>query len=301
MARKITKRQTAQPLTLDMRNDCTALYIRVSTEKQADEGFSLDAQQERLTAYCAAHEWAVCRTYVDAGVSGKTANRPEFQRMMDAAKNGEVSRIVAIKLDRLARNTRDFLATVDQLHAAGCDLVLVHESFDTSTPHGKFALTMFAAIAELEASQIAERTRAGRTEKARQGGFNGAPAPLGYDYDGETFTVNRDEARTVQRIFDQFTAGASLNGIARELNAADVQTKTGARWYASTVRHILSNGFYAGITQYTPDKKRDPDIALEVAGDHPPIITRNCYESAWNRLHRLQPGRPHQSPMLPWR
>ena len=289
MARKITKRQNQQAATAAPAADCTALYIRVSTEKQADEGFSLDAQQERLSAYCTAHGWEICRTYVDAGVSGKTSDRPEFQRMIAAAANGEVTRVVALKLDRLARNTRDFLATVDQLHAVGCDLVLVHESFDTSTPHGKFALTMFAAIAELEASQIAERTRTGRTEKARQGGFNGAPAPLGYDYDGETFTANEAEAATVRRIFDQFTAGASLNGIARELNAANVRTKTGAQWYASTVRYILQNGFYAGLTQYDDH---------ETEGNQPAIITRKCYESAWKRLHRIQPGRPARTHIL---
>ena len=140
----------------------TALYVRVSTQQQVDEGYSLVEQEDRLRAFCAAQDWSVGPVYADEGISGKTTDRPAYQAMLAAADAGDIGRILAIKLDRIARNTRDFLALVDQLGKADCDLVLLKESFDTGTPHGKFALTMLAAIAELEVSQIAERLQSGR-------------------------------------------------------------------------------------------------------------------------------------------
>jgi len=191
MARKYTKRQATSQLALGTKADVTALYIRVSTEKQADEGFSLDAQGKRLRAFCVAQQWRVNdkHVYIDAGVSGKSTDRAQFQMMLQAANNREVTLIVAVKLDRVARNVKDFLGIVDRLKEVGCDLVLIEESFDTSTPHGKFALTMFAAMAELEASTIAGRMRSGKTEKASKGGYNGTRIPLGYVYSDDTFTI----------------------------------------------------------------------------------------------------------------
>jgi len=268
------------------RVDCTALYIRVSTDLQAESGFSLDDQRQRLDAYCIAQDWTVCEEhiYIDAGISGKTADRPAYQSMLAAARQDEIIRIVAIKLDRLARNTREFLATVDLLGDQGCDLVLVKENFDTSTPHGKFALTMFSAIAELEASVITERTMAGRRQKASQGGYNGARCPLGYVYDGDgTFHVNGSTG-TIVRIFDEFNAGGSLSGIAQRLNDENIPTATGAKWYPASVRYILRNGFYAGLIQYDDE---------ETPGTHPAIVDLDVYERAMDRLDAgLQRGRP---------
>ena len=281
MARQISKRQAdATGPELDM--DCTALYIRVSTDKQADEGFSLDAQRQRLDAYCIAQGWTVCEdhVYIDSD-TGKNTDRPGFQGMLRAAQAGAVRRIVAIRLDRIARNTREFLATADKMNSLDVSLVLIKESFDTSTPHGKFALTMFAAMAELEIATIQERTMDGRRQKARQGGSNGAPAPLGYTYNGEAYAIDGQAAQGIVGIFNQFTDGESLTAIARTLNEQGQPTAKGGKWYASTVRYILSNGFYCGLVQYD---------GIETQGDHPAIIDRQCYETAITRLHSLRPG-----------
>lgn len=284
MARKMVKRNGKQ-LELGQKVDCTALYIRVSTEKQADEGFSLDAQKSRLQAYCEAQQWFVCpgRIYVDAGLSGtSTSGRDGFNAMMQAAKDGDVKRVVAIKLDRIARNTKDFLAIVDQLQGYGCDLVLMKESFDTSTPQGKFALTMFAAIAELEASTITERVMTGKQQKASEGGYNGAQCPLGYAYENGEFAINEKQAVTVRDIFSSFVNGQSMASIAAALNAGNVPTVRGGQWYTATVRYILQNGFYAGLAQWDD---------TEVAGTHPAIISRRTYEDAHSRLMGLKPGK----------
>jgi site-specific DNA recombinase len=288
MARTLSKaNRTAKQADLGLERTCTALYIRVSTQLQADEGFSLEAQQERLRAHCTAQGWTVCpnHIYVDAGVSGKSVDRPQFQAMLQAAKEGKVQRIVAMKLDRMARNVREFLATVDQLKAWHCDLVLVKESFDTSTPHGRFALTMFAAMAELEASTITERVMTGKAQKAQQGGYNGSRCPLGYSYSNGQFQVN-EQAATVRNVFDMFLAGKSINAIAKDLNDNSVPTAMGGKWYASTVSVILDNGAYAGAAQWN---------GCEVDNAFPAIITKETYEQAHRRLQALRPGKQLES------
>jgi site-specific DNA recombinase len=289
MARKVNKgNDTAKQAGLGLENTCTALYIRVSTQLQADEGFSLEAQQERLQAFCVAQGWNVCpgHIYIDAGVSGKTTERPAFQAMLEAAQAGTIQRIVAMKLDRVARNVREFLQTVDQLKAWHCDLVLVKEQFDTGTPQGRFALTMFAAMAELEASTITERVMSGKAQKASKGGFNGAPEAYGYTYSGGVFTVNQPEAHWVREIFNLFLAGQSLNAIAKSLNEAGAPTKRGGQWFPMTVRQTLTNGIYAGVAQWS---------GTEVDGAYPAIISKEIYEAAHKRLQALRPGKQLES------
>lgn len=283
MARKYTNSRVAKQASLD--SGCTALYIRVSTERQADEGYSLDAQRERLEAFCFGQGWEVCadHIYVDAGVSGKSTDRAAFNAMIRAAESGSIRRIVAMKLDRLARNVRDFLAMVDQLNEYGCALVLVKESFDTSTPHGKFALTMFAAMAELEASTITERVMSGKAQKASTGGYNGSRCPLGYTYAGGVF-VATDQAQTVRRIFALFNGGSSLNAIARQLNQDKTPTATGkvGSWTPYGVSHILRNGFYAGLAEW--------DGVRGVDGAQDAIISRADYDQAQGVLSTMKRG-----------
>ena len=284
MARKYIK-ESKQATQLALDTGCTALYIRVSTELQATEGYSLDAQQRQLAAFCVAHDWTVCPDYiyVDAGVSGKSTDREQFQRMLAAAKAGHIRRIVAMKLDRIARNVREFLATVDQLKAWDCDLVLIKESFDTGTPQGRFALTMFAAMAELEASTITERVMSGKQEKATKGGYNGSTVPFGYTYNAGVFTVNPEQAATVQSVFEMFNQGMSLNAIVRSLNDSGVPTaKGGLQWFVNGVKHILSNGAYASVGQWN-----GTEVHSSV---YPAIVGKDIYDAANARLASLSRG-----------
>lgn len=282
MARKLTKRQVVKQDGLNLEG-YTALYIRVSTERQAQEGNSLAAQEKRLRDYCSAHGWNVSddHIYIDAGVSGKTTDRERFQAMMQAAGDGRIVRAVAVKLDRVARNTKDFLATVETLQKDGCSLALIQEGFDTGTPQGKFAITMFAAMAELEASMISERVSSGRKQNAAEGGYNGSRCPLGYQYANGTFTVDSSAAHWVREVFGRFNAGQAMSKIAADLNAAGATTARGGEWHASTVRTILLNGFYAGLAQWD---------GVETQGNHAAIISRELYEQAQSRLDAIKPG-----------
>ena len=287
MARKIIGKSSRKGLKLapKQRNEHAALYIRVSTQLQAEEGYSLEAQQERLHAHCTAQGWTVAaqHVYVDAGVSGKSTDRPAFQAMLQAAQQGQVQRIVAMKLDRIARNVREFLATVDQLKAWGCDLVLVKESFDTSTPHGRFALTMFAAMAELEASTITERVMTGKQQKASKGGYNGSRIPYGYTYAGGAWTINQEQARIVRRIFKRFIAGEPLRVIAAHLNDEGIPSPSRACWSHPGIRHMLANGFYAGLAEWD---------TVSGKGEQPAIISVATYEKAAAKLATLTIGNP---------
>jgi site-specific DNA recombinase len=242
-------------------------------------------------------------------VSGKSTDRPQFQALLQAAQEGKVQRIVAMKLDRIARNVREFLATVDQLKEWQCDLVLVKESFDTSTPHGRFALTMFAAMAELEASTITERVMSGKQQKAKTGGtakeknyYNGSRIPLGYKYVGGAFQINEPAAAVVRDIFDGFIRGESMAAMANCLNTNETPTastkfkedgsieKRGGQWYASTVRYILTNGLYAGIAQWHAEENKE-DSKITAEGAYPAIISKATYEQALKRLQALRPGK----------
>lgn len=289
MARKLSKRTKQAEQGALLVDTCTALYLRVSTEKQATEGNSMDAQREKLTDYCKAMQWHVCEghIYEDSGISGKSAdNRPALQKMLQAAKEKKIQRIVVTKFDRLARNVKDLMDIMDTLNKVGCALVLLDINVDTGTPTGKLIAGIMGQLAEWERSLIGERVMSGKRHQATQGEYNGSRCPLGYDYTNGTFTAN-DQAATVRSIFDMFLAGYSINAIAKAMNDAQTPTAMGGQWYASTVRTILGNGAYAGLGQW--------DGVEAAQSAYPPIITKDTYEAAHKRLQALRPGKQLES------
>lgn len=283
MARKLNKRQPKPQAGLGIKSGITALYVRVSTDRQADEGNSLEAQRDKLMAHCALNGWQVDEQsiYVDAGVSGKTTEkRDAFNAMLDAARAGQIERIVVTKRDRFARNTVDFLTKTDELTRLGVALVCLDINLDTSTPVGKFISTIFAGFAEWEASLITDRVMTGKAQNAKNGGYNGSRAPMGYTYRDGEFVLN-EQAGTVYTIFQMFLDNCSLTYIAERLNATDVPTAKGGRWYPATVRYVLTNGFYAGLAQWH---------GVESQGTHEAIVSRETYEAAHTKLASMKPG-----------
>lgn len=283
MARKYSKRTT--PTKLSLTSECTALYIRVSTDRQADEGYSLDAQRGKLDAYCTAMGWPVCadHVYIDGGESGKSTARPAYRAMLAAIDAGEVNRIVATKLDRLTRNVTDFRQMLDYCDARNVAIVSLAENFDTSTPMGKAMATIVVTFAEMERSMITDRVMTGKAEKARQGGYNGSVTPYGYQYSDGTFTIDSSAADVVQRIFAEWIDGTPMAHIAAALNADKIPSPRGRTWSTAGVRHMLRNGAYAGLTQWD---------GVETAGDvYPPIITVADYECAAAALAAVKPGK----------
>ena len=217
-------------------------YARVSTDEQAREGVSLEAQQSRIRAYCEAKELELVDMLTDDGISGKTLERPALRELLQRCERGEVGHVVVVKLDRLTRRTRDLLALVDDLFLAReIELHSVSESLDTSTPHGRFVLTLFGGLAQMERELIGERTRNSMAFKRSNGQPTSHP-PLGFRPNGSRkhrMLPVPEELAIVHRILTAWRAGGTYLGIAAQLNAEDVPTKRGGRWYAATVRNIV--------------------------------------------------------------
>ncbi len=244
-----------------------ALYLRVSTEDQAREGFSLDAQRKRLSAYCKARGWEVAGVYVDEGHSGRSTRRPQYQRMLE--ERGDWDLILVLKMDRIHRNSMNFTLMMNSLRAWGKEFNSMQESFDTTTAMGRFVMDIMQRIAQLESEQIGERVRVGMDRKARHGkGMLGCGHPYGYDVTPEGLVVNEEEADVVRSIYRLRSEGRSLQAIADHLNSLGIRAKKGGPWRRQTVSRILKNPLYCGCLRWA-------DV-LRV--DHlPPIINRDDF------------------------
>src|SRR3990172_3052028 len=175
-----------------------ALYTRVSTEDQAKEGFSLKAQENKLRDFARAHEWQVVTSYVEDGHSGRTTKRPSYQRMM--AEREKWDRLVVIKMDRIHRNSKNFIQMMEDLERWGKRFTSMQESFDTGTAMGRFVMDIIQRIAQLESEQIGERVYMGMSQKAKEGrGILGFRAPYGYRFLNHALLPIPEETRVVRR------------------------------------------------------------------------------------------------------
>ena len=226
-------------------------YVRVSTEDQAREGVSLQAQRERLAAYATAHGWELAGIEADEGISGAVApgKRPGLARALGRVRRGEADGLLVLKLDRLSRSTRDVLDLADDANRGQWRLVSVSEHLDTGTATGEFTLTILAALAQLERKQIGERTRVALGSIAREGRARSRFVPFGYrTHDGSTEVVRGDrrpirkdphEQRTLRRILAMRADGLGARRIAGHLNASSTISRTGRPWSRGTVESIL--------------------------------------------------------------
>lgn len=213
-------------------------YVRVSTSGQAEEGVSLEAQEERIKAWCLAHAYELCAVEVDAGLSGGRAdNRPALQRALDAVCRGK-GVLIVYSLSRLARSTRDALDIVDRLHKAGANLVSLSESIDTTTAMGKFFFTVLAGLAALERDLIAERTSMAMAHKRSLGEYTGGQPPYGFRVVDGMVVEDADEQRIVRIVKYKQARGLNSAEIARRLNEIQVPCR-GSVWHAKSVRRVL--------------------------------------------------------------
>jgi len=226
-----------------------ALYVRVSTEDQARDGFSLDAQTKRLQAYCKVRGWEIADIYRDEGFSGTNTGRPEYQRMMEEMSRWDV--LLVLKMDRIHRNSVNFAAMMANLEKNSKEFNSLTEQFDTTTAMGRFVMDIVQRIAQLESEQIGERVLVGMTKKAETGvGPLGSGHPYGYVYSEGKLVVVEAEAAVVRRIFDLYANGSSMQTIADTLNNANLPSKTGICWSRQTICNILHNPLYAGYQDW---------------------------------------------------
>jgi site-specific DNA recombinase len=263
------------PHTIQNEDDMrAALYIRVSTEEQAEEGYSLAAQERAGRAYALAHGWEVVRLFTDEGISGRSAKRPGLIALRAAVVSGDVQAVIVHKLDRLARNLRLLLDIIDEIGKQKAAFVSVAEQLDFSTPMGWAMFQVHGVFAELYSRNLSVETAKGKREKAQQGGWVG-PLPIGYTKDKHGELIPSADAPVIQMIFEWYASGTeSYTSIADELNAQGYQTndwQTGkrGRFGRESIRTILGNYAYlgyvsAGGTRY---KGRHTALVSEVLFD----------------------------------
>lgn len=246
-----------------------ALYRRVSTDKQREEGYSLDIQEDRLRAYVKAmDDVKEVRMYTDDGFSGGSLERPGIQRLISDIEDGIVSHVVVIKLDRLSRSQKDTLHLIEDIFIPnGVAFISIQESFNTDTPFGRAMIGILSVFAQLERENIYERTRSGMQRRVEDGYWpGGGKPPLGYDYDREQgILVPNEDAEKVRYIYDHYLAGEGLQKIADDLGLQ----------YEKVAYDALTRKTNTGVIVYN---------GVEYKGRHEAIISEETYESAMRAL-----------------
>ncbi len=259
-----------------------AIYARVSTDDQAREGFSIQAQLKRLQAYCKAKGWEVASEYVDDGFSGRDTHRPQYQRMMDERERWDV--LLVLKMDRIHRNSRNFTQMMDDLNGWRKQFSSMQEKFDTTSAMGRFVMDIIQRIAQLESEQTGERVKAGMSQKAKEGGGHlGSAHPFGYVIEQGGLKVVASEAAVIPLIFRSYIDGLSLDEIAAMLNERQVPSKKGLRWSKQAVSRVLRNPIYCGYLSWDGRLVRLPHEALVTEGAYN-LVQELMEERRRNRL-----------------
>lgn len=227
----------------DEKKKC-GLYMRVSTEDQAREGFSLPEQKERLETFCKFKGYEIVDYYEDAGISAKTGNhRPEFERLKDDIKAKRINTIVALKLDRITRSIYDWENLMTFLDENDAYLDCVNDEINTTSANGKMISRLLMSVSQNEIERTSERTKIGLAGAIKSGHIPHI-APLGYKHEDKRLVIDYATKDIVVRIFDLYYNGYSYQKISNLFNAEQVLGKT--NWRDSTIVTILENEIYKG-------------------------------------------------------
>lgn len=229
-----------------------AVYIRVSTEEQAKEGYSISAQKQKLIAFCVSQGWEVSSVYVDEGISAKDMNRPQLQQMIKDIQDRLIDCVLVYRLDRLTRSVLDLYTLLQTFDKYDCKFKSATEVFETTTAIGRMFITIVAAMAQWERENMGERIALGYAEKVRQGKYALNFRPIGYDLDLKTgkLTINEDEAQTIRLIFDLYENGYGANRVCKFLNESGIKTKAGNKWNDKPLIQIIKNPLYKGSVRW---------------------------------------------------
>ncbi len=264
------KSKMMQIMKDDGRRQVIALYARVSTDRQAEEGYSLEIQRERLTAYARSlyDADAELRFYVDDGFSGGNLERPEITRLIDDVKKKDITHVIVMKLDRLSRSQKDTLYLIEDVFLPhNTAFVSMQESFATDTPFGRAMVGILSVFAQLERENIYERTRSGMAKRVESGYWpGGGRIPFGYDYSpGEGILVPNEDADTVRKVYELYIEGYSLQTIANMVGLK----------YERLAYQILTRKSNTGVITYKGG---------EYKGRHQAIVSPEVYDQAMAAL-----------------
>jgi site-specific DNA recombinase len=216
----------------------TVAYIRVSTQDQATEGVSLDAQEARIAAYASAIGFDVSEVIRDAGESAKSLQRPGMVRILEGVADGSIGRVVILKLDRLTRSVGDLAELLKLFAKVDAALVSVTEHLDTTSACGELMLNVMTSVAQWERKAIAERTATALAQKRQQRTAYGS-TPFGFVRVGDALVREPREQAALDEAISMDRAGASFREIAARLTELGVMPHRGKAWYASSVRAVL--------------------------------------------------------------
>lgn len=274
------------------------LYTRVSTAMQVD-GYSLDAQRDKLRKYAGYEDMVIVGEYSDEGFSGKNIQgRQDFQRMLnDIQENKDgVEFVLVFKLSRFGRNAADVLNSLQLMQDFGVNLICVEDGIDSSKDSGKLMISVLSAVAEIERENIRTQTMAGREQKAREGKWNGGFAPYGYKLENGELVIAEDEVEIIKLIYDRYIhTNDGLTAVANYLNNHGYEKKlrqnnTIPGFSSNFVKDVLDNPVYMGKIAYgrrRTEKKLGTRNEMHVveqdefpvyAGKHEAIIS----EEDWN-------------------
>lgn len=257
-----------------------ALYVRVSTTSQMEEGYSIEEQKAKLESYCDIKDWHIYKVYTDGGFSGSTTERPALEQLIKDAQNKLFDTVLVYKLDRLSRSQKDTLYLIEDIFLKNnIEFVSLLENFDTSTPFGRAVIGLLSVFAQLEREQIKERMQLGKLGRAKAGkSMMWAKTSYGYNYnkDTGTMTVNEYEALAVKEIYASYLAGMSITKLRDKIN--EEYPKQPA-WSYRTIRGILANPVYCGLNQYK---------GQTFQGTHKAIISLDDFEQTQRELAKRQ-------------
>ena len=266
------------------------VYVRVSTDDQRDNGYSIDSQLRMIKEYCEKNEYDIVDVYNDAGHSGKDLMRPEMQRLLKDIKSKKIDKLVAIKVDRLTRNNYDGFWLLNYCEEHDVKIELMLEPYDVSTANGEMIFGMNLVFGQRERKEIGARTKRAMEEMALEH-IHPSKAPYGYIRNKKTghLEVEPIEAEVVKEIFELCKQGNSTRGIATIMKDNNAYLKQG-KWKSDRVYKILSNSIYIGVFEYGKYKRKPQDI-LRVDNYCEPIID----EVTWNATRNVLVKNKHSN------
>jgi len=253
------------------------VYLRVSTDRQATEGDSLEEQENELRKYCDYRKFRIHKLYIERGKSGGNTNRPEYQALIKDIEAHKISTVIVKKLDRLSRSLMDFEALMVTLQTHNVDFISLREQFDTTTAMGKAMLRVALVFAQLEREQNSERVSDVMTYRASLGLHNGGYPPFGYACVNNEWVIFPKEKEIVELIFSRFRTVRSTLDIAKHLNQTNVSGRRGRLWDCRMILKILQNPSYLGHRKWKKQLFHNT---------HAPIISDIQFEEIQTLLKR---------------
>ena len=247
------------------------VYIRVSSEEQAREGFSLQEQKERLQEFCKFKRYDIYKVYEDAGISAKNDKRPAYQELMADVKSKKINVIIAFKLDRLTRSVYDIEKLMNIVNEHECDIDCMADESNTTTSNGRMVMRIMTSVSQNEIEKCSERTKLGMAGAIKSGHIP-CRTTIGFKRDEKKLVVNDKTKDIIVRVFDLYLEGKSHQAISNIYNKENILNK---KWYDSTISKILANELYKG--DYVHGKKQKKPTYYENVV--PRIVSKEKWEN----------------------